>query len=107
MYVRSDDVRSQDVRPHEKPTRDVRTRKVRARPGWLAGQAAVVLAGVVAYFGGRGYTEGSYAEALDHAHAVLAIETQSGLDIERGVQSLVVPSEKLQTIANWIYIWGH
>ncbi len=117
MYVRSQDVGTRDVRTHDVRPREGRTRQDRPREGgprivrsrlrWLAGQAALVLAGVVAYFGGRGYTEGSYGEALDHAHAVLAIEAQAGLDIERELQSLVVPSEKLQTFANWIYIWGH
>jgi hypothetical protein len=86
---------------------DDRSRTVRARLRWLAPQAAIVLLGVGVYFSVRGHTEGSHAEAVDHAHDLLAVETRLGLDVEDELQAVVAPSERLETFANWVYIWGH
>jgi hypothetical protein len=84
-----------------------RPRLTRHRLRWLTWQAAAVLLGVLVYFGGRGYTEGSHEEAVDNAHGVLAFEARIGLDHEQALQSVVAPSDRLETLANWIYIWGH
>lgn len=84
-----------------------RARIIRSRLRWIAGQAALVVLGVLIYFGGRGYTEGSREEAVDHAHDLLAFEDALGIDVEPQLQSIVAPSDSLVTAANWIYIWGH
>jgi len=73
----------------------------------VAVDTAIVAAGVATYFGVRGLTAGSPEVARDHAEDVLALERQLGLDVEAGVQDLLVEVDVLTTLANWIYIWGH
>ena len=68
---------------------------------------AVVATGVGTYFGVRGLTAGDAAVARDHAHDVLAVEKALGLDVEAGVQALLVDVDVVTTAANWVYIWGH
>lgn len=81
----------------------IRRRTVRL----IAADAAVVLLGVVAYFGIRGLTAGSPGVAREHARDILALEKTLGLDVEAGVQALLVDVEPVTTLANWVYIWGH
>ena len=45
--------------------------------------------------------------ARANARDVLALEKELGLDLEAGVQALLVDVEPLTTAANWVYIWGH
>lgn len=73
----------------------------------VAMDVAVVASGVATYFGVRGLTAGDADVAIDHAHDVLAVEKELGLDVEAGVQALLVDVEPLTTVANWVYIWGH
>lgn len=87
--------------------------RVRALPPWrcalrtVSADAVVVLTGVVVYFGVRGLTAGSPHVARDHAEDILALERTLGLDVEAGVQAVLVDIGPLTTLANWIYIWGH
>ncbi|MCW2679748.1 MAG: phosphatase family protein [Frankiales bacterium] len=69
--------------------------------------AGVVVTGIVVYFGIRGLTAGSQEAAVDHAGDILALEKTLGLDVEAGVQALLVDVAPLTTLANWVYIWGH
>lgn len=73
----------------------------------IAGDAAVVVTGIVVYFGVRGLTAGAPDVAREHAADVLALEKTLGLDVEAGVQALLLDLDPLVTLANWIYIWGH
>ena len=73
----------------------------------VAMDVAVVASGVATYFGVRGLTAGDADVAVDNAHDVLAVEKELGLDVEAGVQALLVDVEPLTTVANWVYIWGH
>ena len=73
----------------------------------IAVDALVVAAGVGTYFGVRGFTAGNPDVAREHAADVLALERRLGLDVEAGVQDLLVEVDLLTTLANWIYIWGH
>jgi membrane-associated phospholipid phosphatase len=73
----------------------------------VASDATVIVTGIVVYFGVRGLTAGSPEVARDHAHDVLALEKTLGLDVEAGVQALLVDVTPLTTLANWVYIWGH
>ena len=85
----------------------------RTQPDWrravrtVAVDAVAVVGGVVVYFGVRGLTAGSPETAREHAHDVLALERTLGLDVEAGVQALLVDIAPLTTFANWVYIWGH
>jgi hypothetical protein len=74
---------------------------------WVLGQAALVALGVVAYFGIRGQTESSVGVAVRHARSIMAFERDLGIDIEATLQAPVTSSEVLETLANWVYIWGH
>ena len=69
--------------------------------------AAVIGTGVVVYFGIRGQTATNVDAAVDHAHDILRLEEQLGLDVEAGVQDLLVDVDAVTTFANWVYIWGH
>lgn len=73
----------------------------------VAADAAVVATGVVVYFGVRGMTAGTPDVARAHAADVLALEKTLGLDVEAGVQAVLLDVEPLVTLANWVYIWGH
>ena len=73
----------------------------------VATDAVVVVLGVVVYFGVRGLTAGAPETARDHALDILSLEKALGLDVEAGVQALLVDIAPLTTLANWVYIWGH
>lgn len=74
---------------------------------WVLRQAALILLGVFIYFGVRGLTESSAGLARDHAHDIVAFEKALGIHVESRLQDLVAPSGTVQTVANWVYIWGH
>ena len=69
----------------------------------------LVLVGVAAilYFVVRGFTQGDSDTAIANAHTVLRWEHFLRLDVETGMQDLVLPRRALITIANWVYMWGH
>jgi hypothetical protein len=77
------------------------------RAAWILTQAALVIAGVVVYFGVRAVTVGSRAVAEDHARLVVDAERSLGIYVEDLVQRPFVHPGALQTLANWTYIWGH
>ncbi|MBI5088846.1 MAG: phosphatase PAP2 family protein [Actinobacteria bacterium] len=70
-------------------------------------QLGLVAVAVLVYFGVRGRTEGAQAAATDHARDLLRLEAWFGLDVERGIQRLIVDTSWLMTVVNWVYIWGH
>jgi hypothetical protein len=74
---------------------------------WVLGQAALVATGIFVYFRVRGLTEGSEDVAVRHARDIAELEGDLGIHIEPSVQSPVETSEVAETLANWIYIWGH
>ena len=85
-----------------------RTARLLAGPAlWVLGQAALVATGVFVYFRVRGLTEGSEDVAVRHARDIAELEGDLGIHIEPSVQSPVETSEVAETLANWIYIWGH
>lgn len=79
----------------------------RSRLPWIFGQVGVVAFLVGFYFTVRGLTEGAADVAQAHARQVVAFEEALGLDVEPALQAPLKSSETLETIANWIYIWGH
>ena len=80
---------------------------VRTRRHVVGVDVAVVVTGIVVYFGVRGLTAGGPDRAREHALDILALEKTLGLDVEKGVQSAFVDLDAVSTVANWIYIWGH
>lgn len=73
----------------------------------LALQVGLIAGAALAYFMVRGLTEGSVSTANDHGRDVLAVEAALGVDAEEGLQGLVLGSDALVMLFNWIYIWGH
>lgn len=77
--------------------------------GWteLARQTLLVACAIVLYFQVRGLTEGAESYAVANGHDILDFEQANGIAIERSLQSHVIGSQVLTTIANWVYIWLH
>ncbi len=70
-------------------------------------QFALIVFGVLLYFGVRGLTEGNEPTALRHAKDLLRAERFVGLDLESRMQDAVLHTGWLVTASNWVYIWGH
>jgi hypothetical protein len=79
-----------------------RTRRVR-----FLKEAALILGAYFAYFGVRAISEGSASIALENARLLIELEQKVGLFVEPSVQGLLLSSEALMGVANWIYVWGH
>ncbi len=77
------------------------------RVRWVLGQVAIVLLGLFFYFQVRGLTATAPSTAEDHAWDIIRLEERLGLDVEAAIQAPVTLSPVLETVANWIYIWGH
>lgn len=78
-----------------------------ARLRGFAREVVVVAGAMVAYFGVRNLTAGGAATAIANARLLERFERWAGIAWEHGLQSLVVGSNTLTTVANWVYIWGH
>lgn len=78
-------------------------------PGWstLAWQALLVAGAALVYFGVRDLTEGARATAVSHARSLARLESTLGIDWERTVQGRIIGDDRLVTLADWIYIYGH
>lgn len=74
---------------------------------WILKQSIVVVAAVMAYFGVRGLTDESADVAVQNAMAIVDLEKQLGIYVEKGMQDSVAASDAMATLANWVYIWGH
>jgi hypothetical protein len=70
-------------------------------------EAALILGAYFAYFGVRAISEGSASIALENARLLIELEKKVGLFVEPSVQGLLLSSEALMDVANWIYVWGH
>ncbi|MCP4959470.1 MAG: phosphatase PAP2 family protein [Actinomycetia bacterium] len=75
--------------------------KLLVRQSILFGLAAL------AYFGVRGLTEGGISTASRNAGWILDAERWVRLDLEQGLQDLVLSDRFFVNLVNWIYIWGH
>ncbi len=73
----------------------------------LAREAALIATAYFAYFGVRGFTEGSEARALANAGLIMSAERALGFFWEPALQALILGNHGLITLANWAYIWGH
>jgi membrane-associated phospholipid phosphatase len=82
-------------------------RRRRGLPRGPLVEVAIVLAGIVAYFGARGLTESDPDVAVAHALDVVGFERALGLYREPQLQQAVLGHEVLIDALNWVYIWGH
>ena len=82
-------------------------RAMRSRLPFVLGQTGLVVLGIFSYFRIRGIAHSSVPEANAHGHDIVAVERTLGIDIEAQVQSWVTPWPPMETVANWVYIWGH
>lgn len=78
-----------------------------AGPWGLATQVGLVALAALAYFGVRGLTVSSYAVAESNGRDLVAVQGTLSLDVEAGIQAAVLGHDRLVTLANWIYIYGH
>lgn len=74
---------------------------------WILGQVALVTAAIFCYFQVRGLTAANPDLATEHARRLVEIEEALGIDVEAAVQAPVASSVSIETVANWVYIWGH
>jgi len=72
-----------------------------ARELTIVGLAAAVYVVV------RAVTEGSVARAVQNGEAIDRAERSLGIAWEGAAQSLIIGSNFLVALANWVYIWGH
>ncbi|NYD41735.1 phosphatase PAP2 family protein [Nocardioides panaciterrulae] len=79
----------------------------RNRLPWVLEQAAIVLLGAFVYFRVRGLTDSSTRLALEHARDLFHVERLLGIDVEASLQAPLDGSALLETLSNWVYIWGH
>jgi hypothetical protein len=70
-------------------------------------EAALVGAAMLAYFAIRNLTVGGADEATRNAHRIIDVEEWLHIAWEDGIQSAIVRTDVLVTLANWVYIWGH
>lgn len=73
----------------------------------LAREFALVVCAYLAYFGVRGATVGSEAQALANAERIINLERQFGIFLEPSWQQIILPYQHVVDLMNWIYIWGH
>lgn len=74
---------------------------------WVLGQAALIALLIFVYFGVRGLTQGSTADAVANAHRIVDLEKWLHIDFEKSLQAHFANSDVVVDFANWIYIWGH
>lgn len=70
-------------------------------------QLSLLLGAVFSYFAVRGITEGSETVAIENGYEILAFEDALGIAVEDQMQNVVLTSQFLVDLSNWIYIWGH
>jgi len=79
----------------------------RRRRRRFLGEAALILGAYAVYFAVRSITEGSISVARENARLLIDLERQVGLLVEPSVQQVLLSSDVLVDVANWIYVWGH
>jgi hypothetical protein len=79
----------------------------RERLLWTLGQGALVGLLVFCYFRVRHLTEGARDVAIAHGRDLVSLERHLGINVEGATQRLFTQSELVETLANWVYIYGH
>ena len=70
-------------------------------------EVAIIGAAVLLYFLVRGLVDGREVEAVANARWLVALERALGLFWEPQLQGWALGIGPLDTLANWVYIWGH
>lgn len=70
-------------------------------------ELAIVVIAAGVYFGGREVVQGSERAALRNAGRITDFEATFGLDLEHGVQDLVLGNSVLRALGNVSYVWLH
>jgi hypothetical protein len=73
----------------------------------VARELAIVGLAAAAYVGVRAVTESSVTRAVGNGEAIDRAERSLGIAWEGAAQSLIIGSNSLVALANWVYIWGH
>jgi membrane-associated phospholipid phosphatase len=102
MSVRSD---LSHARHPQSQARDRATREPTPHE-WIR-ELALVLAGLLVYFGVRAATSDDAGPANAHARSIVHLEHVLGIAREGDLQRLIIHHHTLVTLANWVYIWGH
>jgi hypothetical protein len=73
----------------------------------VAREVGTVLLAASAYFGVRLLVQGDTASATANAERILELEERIGIDVERGLQSVVLDHRALEVLGNLSYVWLH
>jgi hypothetical protein len=81
----------------------------RAHPNHVrvARESLVILLGALLYFWVRGLIHTQAEVAFANAETLIALQGRMGIFHEAWLQSLIIDSGWMVTLANWIYIFGH
>src|SRR5215204_4696994 len=71
------------------------------------GEVLIVIAAALLYFYARGSVDARAADAFAHAAWLIELEQRLGLFWEPTLQRWSLSTGWLDTVANWVYIWGH
>lgn len=88
------------------PARLTGTKPISGLKG-LGGEAGLIAAAMLLYFGIRNLTAGNADTAFVNADRLIELERWLGIGWESALQSETVGSDAVVTLANWVYIWGH
>lgn len=84
----------------------LRQRAFLDRTGLLR-EVALGIFAYFAYFGVRGFTAGSEAQALANADAIVELERSLRIFHEPTLQAAILDERWIVNAANWMYVWGH
>jgi membrane-associated phospholipid phosphatase len=73
----------------------------------LGREIAVAAIAALTYFGVRNLTAGAAEEAFANARRIQDLEELLRIAWERPLQDVLLGHDRLVTLVNWIYIWGH
>ncbi|MDH4279826.1 MAG: phosphatase PAP2 family protein, partial [Acidimicrobiia bacterium] len=74
---------------------------------FTARQVVAIFLAALAYFGVRGLTEGGAERAQRNAELLVSLEERLHINVELAIQDFIADHDRLLTLANWIYIFGH
>lgn len=97
-----------NTRERAEETRTGTTNRLTSTPWRRVGREVLIgFAAALVYFGVRGLTESSAAQAIENAERIIRLEKLLGIFWEAELQDLLTTPDGATTLANWVYIWGH
>lgn len=73
----------------------------------VAREVGTVLVAALVYFGVRLIVQGETDEATANAERIIRFERSVGIDVERGLQDVVLDHRFLEVLGNLSYVWLH